>query len=71
MRGVQAKEELERFTKRYYNLALEAKEVGVKGWNWGDTDVQGVWSCLGGDAELGLRMGVLTADLQARRWPFW
>ncbi|KAG8904601.1 FACT complex subunit [Tulasnella sp. 403] len=27
--------------KQYYNLILEHKEIGVKGWNWGVTDVRG------------------------------
>ena len=37
----QAKEELERFAKRYYNINLDVKDTSVKGWNWGDANVQG------------------------------
>ncbi|KAG9040414.1 FACT complex subunit [Tulasnella sp. UAMH 9824] len=29
------------FVKQNYTLALETIEVGVKGWNWGSTDVRG------------------------------
>ncbi|KAG8944167.1 FACT complex subunit [Tulasnella sp. 424] len=29
------------FVKQHYSLALETVEVGVKGWNWGSTDVRG------------------------------
>ncbi|KAG8884370.1 FACT complex subunit [Tulasnella sp. 331] len=38
------REDNERITnlvKQYYNQILEVKETGVKGWNWGTTDIRG------------------------------
>ncbi|KAG9035886.1 FACT complex subunit [Tulasnella sp. JGI-2019a] len=39
-----AREDNEKITtlvKQYYNQILEVKEIGVKGWNWGTTDIRG------------------------------
>ncbi|KIY65749.1 SSrecog-domain-containing protein [Cylindrobasidium torrendii FP15055 ss-10] len=39
-----AREDHERMSKmleQFFNITLESKEVSVKGWNWGVTDVQG------------------------------
>ncbi|KAI8393746.1 uncharacterized protein BYT42DRAFT_552134 [Radiomyces spectabilis] len=34
-------EDLSKAVKQFYSLQLEAKELSVKGWNWGRTDFQG------------------------------
>jgi hypothetical protein len=30
--------------KNHFGITLETREVSFKGWNWGVTDFQGMWS---------------------------
>lgn len=34
---------LAQLLKQHFSIALESKEISVKGWNWGTTDFQGTW----------------------------
>lgn len=44
LRLVQDHDKLQTLLKNYFSVSLETKEVSFKGWNWGETDFQGVCS---------------------------
>jgi structure-specific recognition protein 1 len=45
MNALQDHDKILALFKQHFGITLESKEVSFKGWNWGQTDFQGMCNC--------------------------